>query len=82
MGMQVISVERWTFWAAVVVAVLAGPLSTGFGGVWNSCGSGCVSGIDLGVSLTFVVFILLLFSVVMGGSRDPSVRSLSDRERA
>jgi hypothetical protein len=79
--MQVISVERWTFWAAVVVAVAGVPLATGFGVLSQSCGLGCASSTDLGVSLAFVVFLLLLVSVALGGSRDASVRSLPARAR-
>jgi hypothetical protein len=80
--MQVITVERWTFWAAVVVAVAGMPLSTGFGILSKSCGFGCASSTDLGVSLALVVFLLLLASVGLGGSRDPSVRSFPSRARS
>jgi len=71
--MQLISVERWTFWSAVVLAVTGAPLSTGVG-VWYNPNTGVSEGI--GASLAALVFVLLLVSVVLGGSRDPSVRSL------
>ena len=71
--MQLISVERWTFWSAVVLAVAGAPLSTGLG-VWYNPNTGVSEGI--GASLATLVFVLLLVSVVLGGSRDPSVRSV------
>ncbi len=77
--MQVISVERWTFWTAVVIAALGIPLSSNFGLFVSSCGFGCVTSVSLGIALSFVVFLLLLVSVAIGGSRDPSVRSLPAR---
>ena len=74
--MQVISVERWTFWAAIVLAVAGPVLSTGFG-VWytptNSFGG---TSWDIGAWVAALVFVLLLVSIALGGSRDPSVRSL------
>jgi len=74
--MQVICVERWTFWAAIVAAVAGPVLSTGFG-VWYSA-SGANSGTiwDVGGIVAALVLVLLLVSVALGGSRDPSVRSL------
>ncbi len=71
--MQLISVERWTFWSAVVLAVAVAPLSSGVG-VWYNPSTGVSEGI--GASLAVLVVVLLLVSVVLGGSRDPSVRSL------
>jgi hypothetical protein len=79
--MQVISVERWTFYAAVVVAVAAIPLSTGFGMLTQSCGFGCATNVDLGTALSGLAFILLLVSLAVGGSRDPAVRQLPARDR-
>ncbi len=71
--MQLISVERWTFWGAVVLAVAGAPLSTGVG-VWYNPNTGVSEGI--GASIAALVFVLLLVSEVLGGSRDPSVRSI------
>lgn len=79
--MQVISVERWTFWTAVLIAAVGIPLSSNFGFFVQSCGFGCATSVNLGIGLSFVVFILLLVSVAIGGSRDPSVRRLPARAR-
>jgi hypothetical protein len=69
--LQLISVERWIFWSAVVLAA-AGPwLSTNFGTLVNASPG---ESIFLGSSVGGLVFILLLVSVALGGSRDPFVR--------
>jgi hypothetical protein len=73
--MQVISVERWTFWSAVVVAVAGPALSTGFG-IWTSSGPNGTTTFAWGGLVAGLVFVLLLVSVIAGGSRDSSVRSL------
>lgn len=69
--MQLISVERWTFWTAVVLAVL-GPVLNSVVGPMFSLGQGTyvvTEGLFSGPLL-----VLLLVSVVLDGSRDPSVR--------
>jgi hypothetical protein len=69
--LQLISVERWIFWSAVVLAATEPWLSTNFGTlVIASTGDS----IFLGSLVGGLVFILLLVSVGLGGSRDPSVR--------
>ncbi|HTT46091.1 MAG TPA: hypothetical protein VMH38_08810 [Thermoplasmata archaeon] len=68
--MQVISVERWTFWAALVTTV-AGPIITSIETSSYTNGSTTWS-----ISWISVVFVLLLVSVALGGSRDPSVRRI------
>jgi hypothetical protein len=74
--MQVISVERWTFWSAVIVAVVGAPLTTAFGTLSYASGGGGIWSLDVGLLLALVVWVLLLVSVAMGGSRDPSVRRI------
>jgi hypothetical protein len=71
--MQLISVERWTFWSAVVLAVAGAPLSTGLG-VWYNPNTGTSEGI--GASIATAVFVLLVVSLVLGGSRDPAIRTV------
>jgi hypothetical protein len=72
--MQVISVERWTFWSAVAacwVGLLSptaapnGVLVAG-GTTWN-----------LFATFLTLALILTLVSVALGGTRDPSVRRLA-----
>lgn len=74
--MQVISVERWTFWSALVLAAVGTPLVTGFGTWVTSSSAGGSTSVAFGVATALLVFVLLLVSVALGGSRDPSVRSL------
>jgi len=76
--MQLISVERWTFWAALaalvagfVVEVAGGGTYTANGVTWN------LSGIVVSVA-----FFLLLATVALGGSRDPSVRRIPAPDRS
>lgn len=71
--MQVISVERWTFWTAVVTAVVAPILTNGFG-VWAVTSDGGVTSTALAVPIESLAFVLLLVSVALGTSREPSVR--------
>jgi hypothetical protein len=73
--MQVIAVERWTFWSAVVVAVLGPVLAAGFGMLSISSGNSTVT-TGFGGTVTVLVFALLVVSVYLGGTRDPSVRRL------
>jgi len=68
--MQVISVERWTFWAALATA-FAGPILTAWG-----VSSYTNGGTTWAISWISLVFLLLLVSVALGGSRDPSVRRI------
>ncbi len=76
--MQVIAVERWTFWTAVLLAV-AGPIAaTGFG-VWSTTSNGETTSMSVAGVVATASFVLLLISVAMGGSRDPSVRTLKAR---
>jgi len=66
--MQLISVERWTFWSGLAVAFF-GPLVTVV--------ILPMFGIDAGTFTTDwlpVVLILMIVSVAIGGSRDPSIR--------
>jgi hypothetical protein len=70
--MQLISVERWTFWSALVVAGVGPILETLVGPTITSGGT---SETTLGFTAG-PVFILILVSVALGGSRDPSVRSV------
>ena len=66
--MQLISVERWTFWAAMATAFF-GPILSAllFPG---TASNGTVTTLPW----VSVVLILLLVSVALGGSRDPTVR--------
>ena len=71
--MQVISVERWTFRSAVAVF---GPVpATGFGNFTRGS-NGTATTVAFASVVALVVFVWLLASVAMGGSREPSVRSL------
>jgi len=71
--MQVIAVERWTFWTAVLILVAGFVVQTVVGPVYD---------FTTGTTYDFVPglfsggLILFLVSVALGGSRDPSVRSL------
>ena len=71
--MQLISVERWTFWAAVVLA-LVGPIAHGWIGSTYTSGSTTI--VTDGLFAT-PLFIVLLVSVALGGSRDPAVRRVA-----
>ncbi|HYB78561.1 MAG TPA: hypothetical protein VEG66_02220 [Thermoplasmata archaeon] len=73
--MQLISVERWTFWAGLATAFLA-PILTALLPSYVS------NGTTVTISWVSLVFILLLVSVALGGSRDPSVRQVPARPDA
>ncbi|HYA54945.1 MAG TPA: hypothetical protein VEG42_05015 [Thermoplasmata archaeon] len=77
--MQLISVERWTFWGGVAAAFF-GPLITavleGLG--WLSY----TTPTDAEAGWLPIVFVLLLVSVALGGSRDPSVRRVPAQPEA
>ena len=71
--MQLISVERWTFWTGLGAAFF-GPLLTAV-----LTGIGWLTTANLGDTeggWLVVVLVLMLASVALGGSRDPSVRSV------
>jgi hypothetical protein len=70
--MQVISVERWTFWTGIAAAFL-GPL---IAMVLTAVGWTSVTPSDAVAGWFPVVFVLFLVSVALGGSRDPSVRRI------
>jgi hypothetical protein len=80
--MQLISVERWTFWTAVVLAVATPVLSTGIGVIYSSTGANSGTSWDVGAFVGALVWVVLLVSVASGGSRDPSVRSVPASPRA
>jgi len=69
--MQLISVERWTFWGGVAAAFF-GPLITALaqGLGWLSTATPTYPE----AGWLSIVFVLLLVSVALGGSRDPAVR--------
>jgi len=71
--MQLISVERYTFWAAVVLAVFGPVMATGFSTYCQPGTGGCVG---FGSGLAVVVVILLILSWAMGGTHDPAVRQV------
>lgn len=73
--MQVIAVERWTFWSAVVAAVFGPVLATGFGAVTIASPGGTTTSM-FAPALAGVVFVLLIVSVYLGGTRDPTVRRI------
>jgi len=76
--MQLISVERWTFWTAVVLAGVSPILNTIYEATYGSGGTGeGILGLTGGA-----VLLLLLVSVGFGGSRDPSVRSVFSQPEA
>jgi len=66
--MQLISVERWTFWAGMATAFF-GPILTAV--LLPSAASNEATTTIPWVSVVLIVF---LVSVALGGSRDPSVR--------
>jgi hypothetical protein len=70
--MQIISVERWTFWAAVVLAGV-GPIASPIIGSMIGAQNG---NLYPGGLFAGPLFVLLLVTVAFGGSRDPSVRSI------
>jgi len=66
--MQLISVERWTFWTGLATAFF-GPIISAV--LFPSTLS---NGASVSIDWLAVVLILFLVSVALGGSRDPSVR--------
>ena len=66
--MQLISVERWTFWAALATAFFGPILSAVL------VPGAASDGTTFALPWVSVVLVLLLASVALGGSRDPSVR--------
>ena len=74
--MQVIAVERWTFWSAVVLAATGPALSSGIGDWVYTQGPSTAISLQVGGVIAGLVFVLLLVSVLAGGTRDPSVRSI------
>jgi hypothetical protein len=66
--MQLISVERWTFWAGIATAFFGPMVSTVL------LPSAASNATTVTVSWLPAVLILFLVSVSLGGSRDPSVR--------
>jgi len=68
--MQLISVERFTFWAAMATAF--------FGPILSAVLLPNAAANETTATLPWVsvVLVLLLISVALGGSRDPSVRQV------
>ena len=66
--MQLISVERWTFWTGLATAFFGPIVSAVFLPGTPS------NGVSYSADWLAVVFALFLVSVALGGSRDPSVR--------
>jgi len=71
--MQIIAVERWTFWAAVLTLVVGFVVDSTVG-TYVSPNSGMSW--DLAPGIFVLAFVLFLVSLALGGSRDPSVRRL------
>jgi hypothetical protein len=71
--MQVIVVERWTFWAAVLVMVAGFALSATVGSNINPVTG---TSYDLTPGIFALGLVLFLVSLAFGGSRDPSVRKI------
>jgi hypothetical protein len=63
--MQLIPVERWTFWAAILV-LLAGFVGGAVNGVSFSPASG--QSTDPTYAFFMGAFVLFIFSVILGGS--------------
>ena len=70
--MQVISVERWTFWTAVLVSVV-GMVAQWLIGTIQLGGGFFIDPAEAGLGLGFVLFVV---SAALGGSRDPTVRRI------
>jgi len=73
---QLISVERWTFWWGIL-SVVAGVILLGPLGQVNDFSSGF--SVDLGYAWFILALAILLVSVALGWSRDPSVRQVARR---
>jgi hypothetical protein len=77
--MQVIAVERWTFWAAMLaliggfgVSAISEPNLSAFSG----------TSYDIGPAVFSLALVLFLVSVAVGGSADPSVRRIPEEPPA
>jgi uncharacterized membrane protein YhaH (DUF805 family) len=71
--MQVIAVERWTFWAAVLTMVIGFVVGSTVG-TYVDPTSG--TSWDLTPGVFTLALALFLVSLAVGGSRDPSVRRI------
>jgi len=71
--MQVIAVERWTFWGAVLLMVVGFAVESVVGPIYNFSGG---TEYDPAYAIFVAALIVFLASVILGISRDPTVRNL------